>query len=393
MAKDKRILFDLFAGCGGLSQGFRDEGFVVKFANEFWKPAQDSYLASHPETILLGEDIKDLTNDKIDAAMKQHDVGKIDLIIGGPPCQGFSMAGTRKVDDPRNKLFVEFARVVKHLSPTFFVFENVTGLLTMQTENGERVIDQIVDVFRKLNGGYNLRYKRLNAADYGVPQERERVILIGAKLGLTSEKLHPKPTHAPIGNLPKIKRWFSRNGGYFFDLKDKQISEIKSAKTIEKLPSYAKVILAKMKPYNAVISAIGDLENIRDPENKFNHKPMNHTNAVRKRMALIKEGKNLPNDQLSWPKELRRKRYATVYKRLDRNMPACTLVPGHSAFPIHYKFNRSITVREAARLQTLPDYFKFCGNKMEQGLIVGNAVPTKMARVIARHVKNLIKKL
>lgn len=108
-------------------------------------------------------------------------------------------------------------------------------------------------------------------------------------------------------------------------------------------------------------------------------------------MALIGEGENIPHDQSNWTPELRRKKFASVYKRLHRDEPACTMVPGHSAFPIHYLLNRSLTVREAARIQTLPDSFKFFGSKTEQCLVVGNAVPSLMAREIAKNIKKMIK--
>jgi DNA (cytosine-5)-methyltransferase 1 len=117
---------------------------------------------------------------------------------------------------------------------------------------------------------------------------------------------------------------------------------------------------------------------------------MNHTDIVKRRMALIKEGENIPLDQSSWSEELKRKKFASVYKRLDRNKPACTMVPGHSAFPIHYKLHRSLTVREAARIQTLPDKLKFFGSKTEQCLTVGNAVPTLMAKNIAKVIEKLL---
>ena len=322
--------------------------------------------------------------------MKEEGIRKIDVIIGGPPCQGFSMAGARRKDDPRNKLFLEFVRIVQHLEPNFFVFENVKGLLTMRDEFGNKIIDQIVESFKNVDGGYKLRYKLLNSADYGVPQKRERVILIGTRFMSFKELLHPAPTHAPKKNLSEIKAWFNRNGGYFFGLERKQIHEIRKVKAIIKLPNYAIKILNKMKPWNTVESVIKDLETKDDVLDNFNHKPMNHTNIVTKRMSLIPEGKNIPIDQSSWEPELRRKKFASVYKRLHRDEPACTMVPGHSAFPIHYKLNRSLTVREAARIQTLPDKLKFFGSKTQQCLVVGNAVPSLMAKAIAKRIKEII---
>ena len=392
MKKKKLQIFDLFAGCGGLSQGFLNlGGFEVPFANEYWGPAQKSYSAAHPKTKMFPEDIKNLTNEKIDSEMKKRGVKKIDLIIGGPPCQGFSMAGARRKDDPRNSLFLEFARIVDHLEPSFFIFENVKGLLTMRDEKGKKVINQIVKEFKKVNGGYELHYKLLNSADYGVPQKRERVILIGTRLKkIKGKRFHPLPSHAPKKNLREIKSWFKRNKEYFNIINDSLWKKIINSKDINNLPQEAKDILNKMEPWETVKDFIGDLEKKKDPNDEFNHLPMKHTEIVKRRMGLIDEGQNIPRDQSSWPKELRRKKFASVYKRLHRNEPACTMVPGHSAFPIHYKFNRSLTVREAARIQTLPDTFKFFGSKTEQCLVVGNAVPPLMSERIAKRIKELI---
>lgn len=390
--ENKYTIFDLFAGCGGLSQGFLDiKKFNVPIANEYWKPAQLSYKSNHPNTTLFKESIIDLTNSKIDEELKRQNVKKIDVIIGGPPCQGFSMAGARNPNDPRNKLFMEFARIVEHLEPKFFVFENVKGLLTMKDEFGNSVIKQIIKKFKEIDGGYELQYKVLNSADYGVPQKRERVILIGSNIkGIEKYKFHPIPTHCPKDDLRELKKWFDRNGEYFFNLNENQIREIKKSKSLKDLPEFSKKIIDKLKDWTKVIDFIGDLEKEKDEEDNFNHKPMNHTDIVKRRMALIKEGENIPTDQSSWSDELKRKKFASVYKRLDRNKAACTMVPGHSAFPIHYKLNRSLTVREAARIQTLPDKLKFFGSKTEQCLTVGNAVPTLMAKSIAKVIEKLL---
>lgn len=389
----KYVIFDLFAGCGGISQGFKEynKDFSVAYANEFWGPAQKSYEASHKGTKLFYDDIRDLTNEKLDIEMKKDKIKKIDLIVGGPPCQGFSMAGSRRNDDPRNKLFLEFVRLVEHLEPKFFIFENVKGLLTMKDEFGNLVIEQIVKAFETVDGGYKVKYKILNSVDYGVPQKRERVILIGTNVKrIKNELFHPIPTHAPKTDISEIKKWFNRNGKYFFKLNKIDLKIISKAKDFNDLPDNAKEVLKRMKPYATVVDAIKDLENINDTNDKFNHQPMNHTEIVKKRMSMIPEGQNIPSDQSNWPEELKRKKFASVYRRLSRNEPACTMVPGHSAFPIHYKLNRSLTVREAARIQTLPDSFKFFGSKTQQCLVVGNAVPPRMAKEIAKRIYQLL---
>lgn len=386
----KYYIFDLFAGCGGLSQGFLDVGnFNIPIANEFWKPAQLTYAQAHKDTHLFEEDIKELTNDKIKKELKKQKIKNIDIIIGGPPCQGFSMAGKRWTKDPRNKLFVEFARIVDFLKPKFFIFENVKGLLTMKDTSGNFVISEIVKEFEKVDGGYYLTYKILNSADYGVPQKRERIILIGTRLKKLKNKiLHPSPTHYPT-DIKDLKVWVKRNSS-FFEFSNKTLKEVVSLTKTEEIPIEIEKVIKKLKPWTTSESVIKDLETIEDEADNFNHKPMSHTPIVKKRMSLIKEGGNIPNDQKEWPKELRRKRFASVYRRIHRKEPTPTMVPGHSAFPIHYKFNRSLTVREAARIQTLPDKYKFFGSKSDQCLVVGNAVPTLMAKNIAKKIKEIL---
>ena len=388
MVKKQYNIVDLFAGCGGMSQGFRHKGFKVPLANEFWKPAQQSYEASHKDTMLIKTDIREWTNEKIDNNLKKLNVKQIDVIAGGPPCQGFSMAGSRNTEDPRNMLYKEFKRIVYHLQPKFFVFENVKGLLTMKNPDGKKVIDEIVKEFGEHH--YKVHYKLLNSADFGVPQERERVILIGTTYeNLDKKEFHPKPTHCPKENLSKLKKFFNRNQEYF-DISLEDLNKFKKTTDLKQMPHSVKEVVKSLKNYKKVKNCIHDLIAVEDIDNEFDHQPMNHTDIVVRRMGMIEEGKNIPQDQSDWPEELKRKKFASVYKRLHRNEPSCTMVPGHSAFPIHYELNRSLTVREAARLQTLPDTFKFFGSRTDRCLVVGNAVPTTMAEAIAENIKRHI---
>ena len=182
-------VIDLFAGCGGLSTGFEMAGFDIPLAVEKDDWASETYKKNHPNTKVITDDITQITdlNNLIDAPEIS-----IDGIIGGPPCQGFSLSGNRDKKDPRNSLFMEFVRFVKHFQPKFFVMENVTGILSMQTKSGQLVKDVILSEYDAV--GYNVEIFILNAAEFGVPQSRIRVFFIGLRKDIPydRERLEPK---------------------------------------------------------------------------------------------------------------------------------------------------------------------------------------------------------
>lgn len=201
-------IVDLFSGCGGSSTGFEQAGFEVKIAVEIDQAAVETYKYNHPNTLVLNEDIT-----KIDG-LKQYVDCDIDGVIGSPPCQSFSYSGKRDVNDPRNSLFMDYMRIVRDLNPKFFVMENVKGLLTKKTANKEKVLDLIISEGEK--SGYNVEYSLLNAAEFGVPQARERLIIVGLRKDLDYEKgtLLPKgflfdknqiTVEQAIMDLPQIK--------------------------------------------------------------------------------------------------------------------------------------------------------------------------------------------
>ena len=383
-------IIDLFAGCGGLSEGFKNNGFNVSVANECWKAAAETFKHANPKTMLVEERIENWTNVKIKNDLKKVGAKDIVGIVGGPPCQGFSMAGARKKNDPRNKLYKEYKRVVKFIKPKFFIMENVRGILSMEDIKGNKMIDNIIKDFNNLTPKYIVRYRVLNAADYGAPQERQRVVIIGIKKNghdVLDCDVYPKPTHKP-NEFKQLKAFVKRNGD-LLNFTETDMKTVKLANSYNQIPTNIKKVLDKLKPYTAIETVLKDLEKYEDLDDSFNHMPMSHTRITIERMKKVPTWGNLPKDQSKWPKELRRKRFATVYKRLDKNRPACTMVPGHSAFPIHYKFHRSLTAREAARIQTLPDRMIFKGSKTEQCLVVGNAVPPLLSSAIAKKIKGL----
>ncbi len=329
---------DLFSGAGGLLRGFMNAGFSPVFSVEMWKPAIETHKLNYPTVDVITRDIREIGNEEI----KQYS-GKVDVIIGGPPCQGFSTIGKRLVKDPRNELVFEFIRFVNVIQPKAFLMENVKGLLS---SDGGKTKAAIVEEFKSI--GYTVVSTVLCAADYGVPQLRNRVFFLGLRndCGVT--------------------------------------------------PSFPKACCAKDN-YATVGNAIMDLVG---KENKVpNHIPMKHNKTVEARIAFIREGEGIPSDGL--PDELshgsRRdyvkneiKNFSHVYRRLSRNSPSTTMVPGHNAFPLHPPENRSLTVREAARLQTFPDDVVFCGTRQDQCIQVGNAVPIKLAEALAHHISSLL---
>lgn len=315
----------LFTGAGGLDIGFREVGFRCLFASDIMKEAGETYRLNNPETPFVCTDIRLLQTSRIREIVGDAEV---DVIVGGPPCQGFSNMGNKNSGDPRNLLFESYVRLVNDLKPRCFLFENVKGLCTMFEG---RFLDKVVTAFTEI--GYDLYSSILNAADYGVPQKRERVLIVGTRMG--TEFRFPRHSTGAVGGL----RAFANVG-----------------------------------------EAIGDLVDCQ--EEVPNHIALAHGEIVKARYRLIPEGGKLPPpDQL--PPELRRGNFGNTYQRLARNAVASTMVPGNNAFPIHPTLDRSLTPREAARIQTFPDSYVFCGDRRSQCIQVGNAVPPLLSAKLA----------
>ncbi len=334
--KRQHNFIDLFSGAGGFSLGFKGAGFNCVGAFDNWGPAIKTHKKNFKNTNIYTKSIEDYSNSEIKDIFSKT---KVDVVIGGPPCQGFSSIGKQNNNDKRNDLIFEFGRVVRILNPSFFIMENVSGLIH----------DKNIFYFNRLKKfftscGYKIRYKLLNAAEYGVPQLRKRVFLVGNKN--IGEYNFPRPIF--------FKKNFRTVGGTIMDL----------------------------------------INNKKIP----NHVPMKHNDIVKKRISFINEGggitKNIPKSLLlgsrSDFKNNKLKNFSHVYKRLHRKRPSGTMVPGHNAFPLHPTLDRALTVREAARLQTFPDKLIFEGTRQEQCILVGNAVPVQLAKILAKSIKESI---
>jgi len=327
----KPLYIDLFCGAGGFSLGFDGMNFQNVFSIDIEPSFCNTYKANFPEHNLLQEDIFNLTEQEIKSIIKDRE---IDVIIGGPPCQGFSMAGNigRKfIDDPRNHLFKEFARVVAIAKPKYFVMENVARLYTHN--NGE-TRNEIINVFNKM--GYHVECKVLNSADYGVPQIRKRVIFIGNKIS-----------------------------DYITFPKRKVTDYITVKQTIDKFPKLES----------------GGSSHIN------NHIAMKHTSQMLEKMSYITDGGN----RNEIPEKIRPKSGdVRKYIRYKSDQPA-VCITGDMRKVFHYSQNRALTVRELAALQTFPENFVFTGSTISQQQQVGNSVPPLMAKEIAESLLKIMK--
>lgn len=363
----KLKVIDLFSGVGGLSYGFAHNAkFKIVAANEILSPMAKSYELNHPNVKVYCRDIKDFSikDMEIDLGVKD---GDIDIVVGGPPCQAYSTVGKRLIDDPRGALFQEYFRILSELKPRFFLFENVKGLLSMS--NGE-LLPTIIELFSTL--GYDVQYRVLNAADFGAPQMRERIIVTGTLLNKKYE--YPKKTH------------------------------------FNPLEGSADLFEVNLRPYLTMSDALSDLPLMLDrvPQTEYCSKPINayqikmrngsnnlieeHTipnnsNHLIKIMELLPEG-GTPKDL---PIEFKPESgFGNSYSRLWWNRPSTTITRNFStpssARCIHPLAPRPLTTREGARLQGFPDSYKFYGSRTEKNLQIGNAVPTILSEALVESI-------
>lgn len=366
MAKKIRIV-DLFAGVGGLSYGFaHDDNFEIVAANEILPNMAKAYELNHPSVKVYCKDIKEfgIEDLKKDFGIKK---GEIDLIVGGPPCQAYSTVGKRLIDDPKGKLFQEYYRILKELDPKVFLFENVKGLLSMQ---GGELLKTIISLFESLE--YKVVYKVLNSADYGVPQVRERVIIIGTKLN--TEFNYPEATHY---NSEEEQNLLNQN------LKP----HLTLAEAISDLP----FIKSNEESFEYTTKPVNDFQKLmrkNAPKKLMDHNAPNNNENLVKIMESLPDG-GTPEDL---PEEMRPKSgFANTYCKLWWNRPSTTITRNlstpSSSRCIHPKAPRPLTTREGARIQCFPDNYVFYGSRSDKNLQIGNAVPTFLSSVLKESIK------
>ena len=405
-------IVDLFSGAGGLTFGFyyklingefykTDNKFI--FANEYSKAAAKAFSINFPDINMQNIDIRDLEEEKIIDLIGEESV---DLIVGGPPCQSFSTIGQRRFDD-KAKLYEEYLRILKIVKPKMFLFENVKGLLSMKeifyaTDDngnvkfceekferngkiiskrhpqvsgyGELIIDKIKNQFAEIEGdlGYEINYKVINAVDFGVPQFRERVFIIGTRKDLKLkwnwnfdfEKSRRISIKEAISDFPKLKE-------------NENLTEY----TVEPQNNYQ---IMMRKNSNSIsqhfCGKYGDkirtvIENVGQGQGKNDFNALVEKGMVDKRYFLTSG-------------------YANTYGRLIENQPSTTIT-NNLCTPsglrcIHYEQNRSLSPREGARIQSFPDWFQFYGSKADVTTQIGNAVPPLLAIAIAEKIKKVL---
>ncbi len=338
---------DLFSGAGGMSVGAISAGVKVKYAIEIDKYASLTYRLNHPGTNLINADIRNIQLDK-----KIWDKRDVNILFGGPPCQGFSTSNqkTRNRENQNNWLFEEFLRFTKEQSPDWVILENVKGLL--ETENGF-FFEKIRNELHKL--GYTTNYAVLNAADFGVPQIRKRIFLIGSRHGIEFQFPSPKTTNYitvkdSISDLPSLA-----SGANQIELDYKNSSE----------NLYQKQIRSNSKK---------SINNLVTSNNKI----------VLDRYKHIPQGgnwENIPKELMSSYKDFTRC-HTGIYHRLNESRPSVVIGNYRKNMLIHPWENRGLSVREAARIQSFPDTFHFFGSIGFQQQQVGNSVPPLLAKAI-----------
>ena len=381
---------DLFSGCGGLSYGFHKEGFNIITCNELEKPISETYKHNYPDTNVI---VGDITSKKIKEELyNQFTDINCDIVLGGPPCVAYSMSGLRNSRDPRGQLFKDYVEVVNKLKPKVFIMENVKGILSILHDKPKlnKEEQKIADKYYKLEGkklkyesqkkvekdekkkkviinklnkvkkdikkmnkdlhkfrmnvtelisdsfselGYNVNMKLLNAANFGVPQKRERVIFIGIRKDIDKEITYPEETHNEKGDNDKQK-WIS------------------------------------------VKESIKDLEDLEE-DTEFNQIYTKHKPEIIERIKNTNIGDSL------------NKKYKEAFFKCYPDQPSNTVKENHGGVFLHYKKNRVMTPRELARLQSFPDDFIFKGSKSNILIQLGNAVPCKLSQAIAKEIKKI----
>ncbi|MFW0182493.1 DNA cytosine methyltransferase [Rothia sp. CCM 9417] len=369
--KNKPKVLDLFSGCGGMSWGLDLAGFEIIGAVDEWETALKTFKLNHPGAKTFCGDIRDIETSKVLEELEMRQ-GDIDVIVGGPPCQGFSknvVAKKRFIDDPRNQLFREFIRFVDELRPKVVVMENVAEIYNSYRGEVRKEISDLLESF-----GYSVGVKVLTAADYGIPQRRKRCIFIAS---LNGDPVFPEPTHY---------EYKSNQMENLFSLNEKYVSAWQAISDLPYLePGQTKIFYEQ--------DAVNDYQKwVRNNAKSFDNHFYNPPSDIQKaRYEALEPGQAIKD----LPEELRPKSgYSGAYGRLDFESISPTITrwvfhagSGRYGHPQQY---RTLTMREAARIQSFTDDFKFYGRKNEVAGQIGNAVPPKLMLVLGDEIHRLL---
>lgn len=357
---DKLTMIDLFSGAGGFSVGGELTGFFSVFGNDYFEPALSTWMHNHPNSIACFGDIKNVQSKEVKILLENQGVDKINLITAGVPCQGFSLANKkRNSEDERNFMFLELMKYVEEFKPDYVVVENVNG---MRSTAGGKFINEIKNALENLS--YNVSIDLLNAADYGVPQIRKRLIFVGVKKdsGLVDKYKFPKRTHNEkeyltvydaISDLPKLN-----------------INEKKFQYETPAITNYQKMMRGE------------DNSKIGKPNKLFNHESPNHSDSTIRRIK-----NTIPGEPMY-------ERYKQRI-RLNFDKPSPTQVAGgiRPQFQFgHPNQARGLTIRERARIQSFPDYYEFLGGMVQERVQTGNAVPPILVYHLLKDIYKDIKR-
>lgn len=372
----RHTVLSLFSGAGGCSLGFKQAGYDILFASDIDTSATKSYGANFPETNALQADIRELDFRQVLTNLGLR-VGELDVMVGGPPCQGFSTAGLRFWDDPRNSLLKQYIQALHTMQPKWFLMENVEGLLT--AGEGQYVYKAVTAL---IECGYQVRVEKIYSQEYGVPQRRKRVLIIGNRLGIDFKL--PAPTSSIHG---KIFRH----------------SDLTLRHTITGLPSPSEINQERIRYTSPVsnswetylrgaaidvrdhftphvnelqisrIKALGPGQTMKDLPIELQHKSFE-----KRANRRVMDG--MPSEKRGGP--------PSGLKRLLFDEPSLTITGAATRELIHPDENRPLTIREAARIQTFPDDFVFLGSASDKIQQIGNAIPPLIAYLVAKHIKD-----
>ncbi|WP_228062387.1 DNA cytosine methyltransferase [Streptococcus sp. 19428wA2_WM07] len=369
-------IVDFFCGAGGLSLGFVQEGFKINFANDIEKSCVETYRFNHP-TVPKENIICSNIDDILDDVSKYKRFENVDLVIGGPPCQGFSTANRQRlIDDPRNKLYKSFIKAVDSLQPKFIVMENVKGM--------KKVANQVIEDFKSI--GYSVDFHLYNVKDFGVPQNRERLIFIGNRLGADNKKIHEEI----CGFISETKDFVLKDALY--GLRELEASRVKNATNLENekigfiVDSYSDI------KSNEYIDLINQNRNFKQV---LNHKARYNNDRDIEIYGRLHQGDKSDDEKIAdiMPYKSRSHIFKDKYFKLEEEK-VCKTITAHMKFDcnmyIHPTQARGLTPREAARVQSYPDDYYFKGAYTKTYMQIGNSVPPLFARYIAKVIRKYI---